>query len=595
MLSFYDYLMIGFYFAFLLSAGFFVKHLNKGSTDYFAGGRRMSWWLLGASSLVSNFSAWSFTGAASIAYGYGIIFFSIYILDIAGFAVSIAWFAPRFRRLRLVTAMDAVRLRFGRANEQLFTWLQIFLSFFAGAVWLVGLSVIIAAVTPVGQITVIIGSGVAIVILATVGGKWGVTATDFVQLALLSCCVIAASILTLHHVGGLSAFLSQLPDTHFELFRPLGSIKYDWLYVVSALIIGIYQKNSVIFGAAKYIMAKDDKAARKSVWIPLIGYAILPLFWFIPAAGALIVVPDLMQSFSEFKNPAEASFIAVCMKLLPSGMLGLMVAALFAATMSSMDTALNNNAGFIVKNVYQPLFRPESSEMEMQRAGQIVTVLCGVVIIGLAILIVTAGSFSLFDAYLYLNAYIQAPLAVCLFMGILTRRTPAWSAWVSVAFGMSVTVFLFNIVPIQSVQDRLIPIFGEWFIEYLQTNKFTFTNLITIPLTTLVFFLSRFAYHRSHSSPSKERYDADLDEFSRRIDTPVDFEKEVGQDNSAHQAKLIGGMCAAYGCSMLVAVLIPNTLLERGVIFACGAAMIALGLGLYQRGKRTDEGTIRAD
>jgi Na+/proline symporter len=126
--------MIGFYFAFLISAGFVVKHLNKGSTDYFAGGHRMSWWLLGASSLVSNFSAWSFTGAASIAYGYGIIFFSIYLVDLAGFLVSIIWFAPRFRRLRLVTAMDAVRLRFGRANEQLFTWLQILTSFFAGAV-----------------------------------------------------------------------------------------------------------------------------------------------------------------------------------------------------------------------------------------------------------------------------------------------------------------------------------------------------------------------------------------------------------------------------------------------------------------------------
>jgi SSS family solute:Na+ symporter len=589
MLTIYDYLTIGFYFAFLLCAGFVVRHLNKGSTDYFAGGRRMTWWLLGASSLVSNFSAWSFTGAASIAYQFGILFFAVFMVDIAGFIISLLWFAPRFRRLRLVTAMDAVRLRFGKANEQLITWLQIFTSFFGGAVWMVGLSVIIAAVTPLNQVSVILLSGTVIVIIATVGGRWGVTATDFVQLALLALCVVATAFLTLHHVGGVSNFVRQLPDTHFDFFRPLGSITYDWLWVVAALFYGMYQKNSLVFGAAKYIMAMDDKGARKSVWIPLIGYAILPIFWFIPAAGAFIIVPDLMQSYGEFNNPAEASFIAVCVKLLPSGMLGLMLAALFAATMSSMDTALNVNAGFLVKNVYQPLFRQEASEMELQRVGQVATVVCGVIIVGLAILIVKGGSFSLFDAYLYLNAYIQAPLTVCLVMGVLVRRTPAWSAWLSVLIGMSTTLLLFNVVPLPSVQERLIPIFGETFVNYLQTNKFTFTNLITVPLTTLIFFLSRYAYKRADHPAEKARYDADLDEFSRRIDTPVDFEAEVGNDSSAHQARLIGGMCMAYGCSMALATLIPNTPMERTVIFLCGAAMFSLGWVLHRRGRAKDQ------
>lgn len=595
MLTLYDYLMIGFYFAFLLSAGFIVKHLNKGSTDYFAGGRRMTWWLLGASSLVSNFSAWSFTGAASIAYEFGILFFAIFMIDIVGFIVSLVWFAPRFRRLRLVTAMDAVRLRFGKTNEQLITWLQIFTSFFGGAVWMVGLSVIISAVTPLDQVSVIIGSGVAILILATVGGRWGVTATDFVQLALLSLCVISTAFLTLYHVGGISNFFSQLPDTHFDLFKPLGSIKYDWLWVVCALFYGMYQKNSIVFGAGKYIMARDDKAARKSVWIPLLGYAILPVFWFIPAAGAFIIVPDLMESYSQFNNPAEASFIAVCVQLLPSGMLGLMLAALFAATMSSMDTALNINAGFLVKNVYQPLIKPNASEMEMQRIGQLATVACGIIIIALAILIVKGGSFSLFDAYLYLNAYIQAPLTVCLFMGMMTRRTPAWSAWLSVMVGICSTLFLFNVVPIPAVQERLIPIFGEAFINYLQTNKFTFTNLITVPLTTLVFFLSRYAYRRADWPPSKARYDADLDEFSRRIDTPVDFEAEVGDDNSAHQANIIGGMCMAYGISMALATLIPNSPLERMVIFTSAAGMFALGWILRSRGTRKQKPAAKSE
>lgn len=588
MLSVYDYCMIGFYFLFLMSVGFVFKHLNKGGTDFFAGGRRMNWWLLGASSLVSNFSAWSFTGAASIAYSYGIIFFSVFLTDIVGFIISIFWFAPRFRRLRLITAMDAVRLRFGKGNEQFFTWLQIITSYFAGSIWLVGLSVIIAAVTPISQVTVILGSGCAILVLATVGGKWGITANDFVQLVLLICCAIGVTGLTLYHVGGISSFVSQIPEGHFNMFRPLGTIKYDWLYVGAFLIWGIYQKNSIIFGAAKYITAKDDKHARKSVLIPLIGYIILPIFWFVPAVGATMIVPDLLTEYSQFSNPAEASYVAVCIKLLPAGMLGLMVAALFAATMSSMDTGLNVNAGFLVKNFYQPIFRPNASEMELQRAGQVATVFSGSVMMGLAILIVTGGKVTLFDAYLYLAAYIQAPLTVCLFMGILIRRTPAWSAWLSVAFGISITIFLFNIVPMDFMGKILKPVIGEWMYTYLQTNKFTFTNLITVPATSVFFFVTRFFYHRSNRSKDKEAYDSSLDEFSRRIDTPVDFEKEVGGDNTAHQALVIGALCMVYGGVVSLGVLIPNPISGRVVILGCASFMFTIGLclNLYGRNKR---------
>ena len=128
--------------------------------------------------------------------------------------------------------------------------------------------------------------------------------------------------------------------------------------------------------------------------------------------AATFVVPDLMEKYAAFSNPSEAAYIAVCLEVLPKGLLGLTIAGLFAATMSSMDTALNVNAGFLVKNFYQPIFRKNASEKEQLTAGHIATIFCGVVILGLAILLVTRGNISLFDAYLYINAYIQAPLTV---------------------------------------------------------------------------------------------------------------------------------------------------------------------------------------
>ena len=109
MVSVYDYLIIGLFLAFMAVTGWIFKRLNPGATDYFAGGFRMTWWLLGASSFISNMSCWSFTGAANMAWKYGMLIFGFYFADVLSYAISFLWFAPRFRQLRLVTAMDAVR------------------------------------------------------------------------------------------------------------------------------------------------------------------------------------------------------------------------------------------------------------------------------------------------------------------------------------------------------------------------------------------------------------------------------------------------------------------------------------------------------
>lgn len=590
MLSIYDYIVIAFYFVFTLSLGFVFKKLNKGGTDYFAGGRKMNWWLLGASSFVSNFSAWSFTGAAGMAYSFGVIVFSITVMDIVGFLVSYFWFAGHFRRLRLVTAMDAVRLRFGKANEQLFTWVQVITAFFGGAVWLVGLSILVATAFGFPQIPVVVFCTVTITIMALLGGKWAVSGSDFVQTVLLSGLSIAVAGLTLHHVGGLSELLKGLPADHLRFFRPLGSIKYDWLYIVSGLIWGVYLKNSILFGAAKYIAAKDDGHAKKSALVPLIGYMILPAAWFIPAMAATILVPDLLETYSNFSNPSEAAYIAVCMKVLPKGLLGLTVAGLFAATMSSMDTALNVNAGFLVKNFYQPIFRQNASEREQLTAGHIATIFCGLVMLVLALLLVTRGKVSLFDAYLYLNAYIQAPLTVALFLSIFVKRTPAWAGWSTILVGVLSTILVYDIARIDSVQAWLSSVFNEGFARYLVTNKFTFTNIFTVPLCSVYFALTKYFFR---STPQNEVYRRNIDDFSRRLKTPVDFEKEIGADNSAQQARIMGTLSLIYGGFVGLGILIPNPLPGRLAIAFCAAVLLSVGGGLLWHAKATDRNSKR--
>lgn len=586
MLSIYDYIVIAFYFIFTLSLGFVFKRLNKGGTDYFAGGRKMNWWLLGASSFVSGYSAWAFTGAAGMAYSFGVVVFSMTLMDLAGFLVSYFWFAGRFRRLRLVTAMDAVRLRFGKANEQLFTWLQVLAAFFTGAVWLVGLSILLSSAFGFPQIPVVIFSMVTITVMTLIGGKWAVSGSAFIQGILLTGISVSVLVLTLHHVGGLSELIRGLPDGHLQLFKPLGSIKYDWLYVVTGLIWGVYLKNSILFGAAKYIAAKDDKHATKSVLVPLIGYLLLPITWFLPAMAATIIVPDLLESYSSFSNPSEAAYIAVCITVLPKGLLGLTVAGLFAATMSSMDTALNVNAGFLVKNFYQPIFRPNISEKEQLAAGHVATVFCGVAMLVLAVVMVTSAQVSLFDAFLYINAYIQAPITVVLFLSIFVRRTPAWAGWTTLLVGMLSTILVYDLAPTEWAQAWLTSSFGEGFASYVVTNKFTFTNMFTIPLCSIFFILTKLGYREVERNAP---YRKDIDEFSRRLATPVDFEKEIGGDNTEQQARIMGVLSLVYGGFVGLGIFIPNPMPGRLAIAFCSLLLVGVGFGLLRYAKLRSE------
>lgn len=576
----YDLAIIGVYLAFLASLGWIFKKFARNSRDYFAGGHKMTWWLLGAGSFVSNFSSWTFTGAAGIAYTYGLLVLSVYAIDVLGFVVSWLWFAPRVRQLRLITAMDAMRLRFGRVSEQFFTWLNFISAFAFASVWLVGLSIILSSAFGLPQQGVILATGGVVVLIALMGGNWSVAASDFIQLLVLMSITIVVGVLTLIRIGGVGAFIDQIPETHWRVFHPVGSIPYDWLYLVTGVLAVVYSKNHLGL-AGKYIAAKDGTHARRSALVPLIGYMILPLVWFIPPLAAFTLVPDL-ASRHLMSNPAEASYVAVCLEVLPQGLLGLMVVAMFSATISSMDVALNKNAGIFVKNFYQPILRPHAGDAELLLAGRISTVIFGFVVTAAGATLVMGSKVSLFDAFIYFNAYIGYPLSVPMFMALVMRRVPQWAGWSTVLFGIATTVFLYDFMPTPLARGWFLPLLGESIYGYMLSNKFVVTNLVAVPLMMLFFWGTKF-FHRPRPDSAYER---DTAEFFRRLDTPVDFEKEVGGDNTADQARVLGRLALAYGGFIVLLVVIPNSLFDRLSILACALLPLSVGWGLLAYARR---------
>src|SRR6185369_1472855 len=162
MLSSYDYLVIAFYFVFLAIIGVICRKFIANTSDYFRGGGKMLWWMAGCTAFVAQFSAWTFTGAASKAYQDGPVIMVLYFANALGFFINYLFFAPRFRQMRVVTSIQAIRARFGKGNEQFFTWVQLPIGVLYAGIWLSGLSIFVSAAFGISLYTTILVTGLVV-------------------------------------------------------------------------------------------------------------------------------------------------------------------------------------------------------------------------------------------------------------------------------------------------------------------------------------------------------------------------------------------------------------------------------------------------
>src|SRR5262245_9738930 len=141
----YDYVVLVFYFVYMVAISWVFRRFVTNVSDYFRGGGKALWWMVGGSAFMAAFSAWTFTGASSQSYATGWPITAIYVANAAGFVLNAVYFAPRFRQLRVITSVEAIRQRFGRASEQVMMWLQIPLTTLQAAIHLNALGVFFAA------------------------------------------------------------------------------------------------------------------------------------------------------------------------------------------------------------------------------------------------------------------------------------------------------------------------------------------------------------------------------------------------------------------------------------------------------------------
>ena len=423
----YDYAVLGFYFVYMLAISWFCRRFVRNVSDYFRSGGQVVWWMAGASAFMVSFSAWTFTGAASRAYTNGWPIVMIYLGNAAGFILGALYFAPRLRQLRVITSMQAVRARFGPGNEQFFTWITLILRMLYAGIWLYALGVFFSGAFSMPTSATILAAGGTVVVIALLGGSWAVVASDFIQVLVLMPVTVVAAVLAVSKIGGIGAFVHALRPTHLDSGK-LASEGFLSFWCVAIVIKQVIATNN-LGETPRYFCVKDGVHARKAAILAAVLMIFGVFIWFAPPMAASIVVPDMHSVFPGLRNPSEGSFFAMAQETFPAGMLGLLVSGVFAATMSAMDAGLNSNAGIFIKNIYQPIFRPDASERELLRVGKAATAALGLVVIGLALSYSQIEGLSLFQLMVNFGILVSLPASMPLLLCLIIRKTPTWSGW----------------------------------------------------------------------------------------------------------------------------------------------------------------------
>ncbi|MDA3926500.1 MAG: Na+:solute symporter [Kiritimatiellae bacterium] len=418
-----DYSAIAIYLFLMAGIGIALGMVVKNVKDFFAGGNCVPWHLGAVSNYMTMMSAFVFVAHAGIAYKDGLVSMLILWSAVPATVVATLVFAKLWRRANLVTPVEYLEQRYNAPVRQISSWGGVIFRILDNMVRLYALSVFVSGALGCTMNQAIIACGGIVVVYTMIGGLWAVVVTDAVQCAILMMITIVMVPLAINAAGGFGALREALPD-HFTWNNgPKGELWFLAVYYLMNLI----KFNGNWAFIQRFYATKDECAARKLGILSAILFFVCPIIFMLPAIAAAKLVPGL--------ESAEEAYVSICKLLLPRGVMGLMIAAMLAATMSTLSSEYNVTAGVLTKDIYQRLFRPNASNREQMFVARLMTLLLGVVIVVGATFVRHMGGA--FEANKMLMGLIGIPIVIPLVFGVIWRRFKPWGAITSMISGVA--------------------------------------------------------------------------------------------------------------------------------------------------------------
>jgi solute:Na+ symporter, SSS family len=461
-LTCFDYFMLAGYFGLNLAIGFVCSKRKASSDDFFRGGGRIAWWALAISYMATGMSSISFMAYPATAYGSNWLLVGVPVFQSAAVVVAGLFFIRMFRRLNITTVFEYLEQRFGRSIRWLGATLMV-LSQVGGRLSIVMLlpSMAFSAVTGLNVYASVLLMGLVTVIYCLKGGMKAVVWTDVVQFALMYG-TIALVLVTVGRdvpggLGGLVSVAHAAGKFHAFLFDWSFVRPTVWVFCCLAVTTVFLQLSDQAL-MQRALSAPDEKAARKSVM--LAGALNLPISLMLFFIGtALFVFYRQHPGSLDPTLPNDSIFPFFVGHELPSGIVGLIIAGIFAAAMSTVSGTVNAISAIVVRDFLVP-FRPESSEAAQMKLAKGTTVVVGCLATAIATVMAGMNIQSLWETFAALMALIGGGFPGIFALGLLTRRANTPGVAIGLAASIAITfavkhytatnVFLFTSVAVGS-------------------------------------------------------------------------------------------------------------------------------------------------
>jgi solute:Na+ symporter, SSS family len=415
--------IIAVYFVIIFGIGVYFARKGRSSVEYFLAGRNVGWFAIGASLFVSNISTEHFIGLAGSGATSGLAvghfeWLACLILLILGWV-----FVPFYLRSNVFTMPEFLERRFNRASSVYLASISILAYIFTKiSVHLYAAAIVLERVVGWDPLTAAVALVVATGIYTIIGGLSAVIYTELMQTLVLLAGAVILTIIGLSEVGGFSGLRAAVPADYFSMIKPASHPEFPWTGIfLGAPILGIWYWCTDQVIVQRVLSAKDEGHAKAGTIFA--GFLkILPVFVLVlPGLIAYALYPQLFTTnASGTVTNGDIAYPTLIVNLLPSGLVGLMVAALLAALMGGMASVFNSASTLVTLDFYKRI-RPTASESQLVFVGRVAT---GVLVV-LGLLWVPFIKLLSSQLYIYLQsvqAYISPPIAACFILGIVSTR-----------------------------------------------------------------------------------------------------------------------------------------------------------------------------
>lgn len=428
----------------MLLLGYYFMKREGNSNDFFTSGGRIPWWAAGISIYATMLSAITYMAYPAKAYATNWTYYPMLIMILFVSFPVIKYYLPFFRRLKVASAYEYLERRFNTATRLMASALFIVFMIARMALVVYLPSLALTAVTGIDLNICIVLMTLVTVVYCTMGGIEAVVWGDVVQgIILVGGAFIAVFYLAFSTEGGISSFFTiGMEDEKFRMFD--WSLDYRsatfWVILLGGFANNLISYTSDQTVIQRYLTTKDEKSAGRSIMMNGIMSVVISIIFFAIGTGLYTFFKTHPAELDYTMEKSDTIFPFFMMSQLPQGLAGLLIAAIFAATMSTISSNINSVATAFSVDFYKRL-RPQSSDKKILKVARITCFVSGIIGMAIALLMASWNILSLLDFFQEILGLLSSGLGGLFLMGIFFPRIGGRAALVGFITGV-VAVFM---------------------------------------------------------------------------------------------------------------------------------------------------------